>query len=329
METDWKHERRLRAWDLYNKGWKQIDIAEALGVTHGAVSQWIATAQTHGIEALRAKKHPGPSPRLNAEQDRHLVAMLQQPADAHGFIGAVWTTPRVAEIIKRAFGISYHHDHVGRILHRLGFSVQKPQLRSRQRNQDAVDTWINERWPAIKKKAETEGYTIVFVDESGFYLLPSRVSTWALRGQPPVLEQTLSHDHLSVIGGITEQGTLYTMSYQKSINAKRCVEFLRHLVYHLGKVLVIWDGAPIHRSHIIKEYLSNEASNQVHLERLPGYAPECNPEEGVWHLLKVHELANVCTYNLKELWRELRLGVQRLRHKLPQLHACFHEAGYC
>lgn len=152
MASDWKEERRLRAWDLYSKGWKQTDIAEALGVSNGAVSQWISAARQQGVEALHGKKHPGPAPRLSAEQDEQLVALLKQPATAHGFTAAVWTTPRVRQLIKRTFGIGYHKDHVGRILHRLGFSVQKPQLRARQRDEAAVDEWVAERWPALKKK---------------------------------------------------------------------------------------------------------------------------------------------------------------------------------
>lgn len=179
-----------------------------------------------------------------------------------------------------------------------------------------------------KKKARSDGSTIVFVDESGFYLLPALLSTWAPVGQTPELQQTLCHDHLSVIGGITEEGTLYSMSYEKSITSHRCIAFLRHLVRHLGRVIVVWDGAPIHRSQALKDYLAEEGMGHVHLERLPGYAPECNPEEGVWHLLKSHELANICAHTLKELWRELRLGIQRLRHKRSQLRACFLQAGY-
>jgi transposase len=181
---------------------------------------------------------------------------------------------------------------------------------------------VAERWPAIKK-ARTEGYTIVFVDESGLYLLPARVSTWAPIGETPVLRQKLTRDHLSVIGAISQQGCLYTMMHQQSINSQRCVAFLRHLLRQLDKVLVIWDGAAIHNSRVVKTFLATEAHRRVHLERLPSYAPECNPEEGVWQLLKTHELANVCTHNLKELAREVRLGIQRLRHKLPQLRACF------
>jgi transposase len=152
MGTDWKEQRRLRAWALYNNGWKQTDIAEALGVTDGAVSQWISAARNDGVEALHARKHPGPTPKINAEQEKQLATLLKQSATDHGYRGAVWTTPRVCDLIKRTFGISYHPDHVGRILHRLGFSVQKPHLRSRQRDDAAVAEWNNTRWPALKKK---------------------------------------------------------------------------------------------------------------------------------------------------------------------------------
>jgi len=157
MAKDWKEQRRLRAWDLFNNGWKQSDIAEALGVTAGAASQWLSIARQQGAEALQAKKHPGPARRLSPEQDRQLVELLKQSPTAHGFLGEVWTTGRVGDLIKRTFGISYHTDHVGRILHRLGFSVQKPRLRARQGNPKAVAEWTEQRWPAVKKPQKRKG----------------------------------------------------------------------------------------------------------------------------------------------------------------------------
>jgi transposase len=114
--------------------------------------------------------------------------------------------------------------------------------------------------------------------------------------------------------------------YEHSIRSHECVRFLKHLVRHLGKVLVVWDGAPIHRSKVVKEYLRKEANGMVHLERLPGYAPEVNPDEGVWRYLKHVELRNVCCGTLEILRYELRCAIKRLRHKTDVLLGCLRHA---
>lgn len=149
---DWQEGRRLRAWELHQQGWKQTRIAEALGVTQGAVSRWIARATIGGVAALRTRLPPGASPRLSEDQRTQLLSLLQQGAEAHGFLGEVWTQARIAKLIRRVFGVSYHRDHIGRLLRELGWSVQKPQEQATQRNAAAIAQWRDERWPAIKKK---------------------------------------------------------------------------------------------------------------------------------------------------------------------------------
>lgn len=149
---DWREARRIRAWELQQQGWKQNKIAEALGVSEGAVSQWLARVRTEGVEGLRSRTSPGAPARLSAEQVAHLPALLARGAPAFGFIGDVWTRARVAEVIKREFGVTYHPDHVGRLLRAAGWSVQKPVEQATQRDEAALAAWREERWPAIKKK---------------------------------------------------------------------------------------------------------------------------------------------------------------------------------
>jgi len=144
---DWKEGRRLRAWELSQQGWKQKEIAAALGVSKGAVSQWLSRAKAEGIEGLRRHPAPGPQPKLSAEQLAQLPQILAQGAEAFGYRGEVWTTQRVAEVIKRHFGVSYHPAHCSRILRALKHSVQKPVERATQRDEAAI-----ERWPELKKK---------------------------------------------------------------------------------------------------------------------------------------------------------------------------------
>jgi transposase len=168
----------------------------------------------------------------------------------------------------------------------------------------------------------------VFVDEAGFYLLPAVVRTYAPRGQTPILRVPLTWDHLSVISAITPDGRLLTMVQEHAFDGIAIVGFLQHLLRHIpGKLLVIWDGLPAHRGQTVKDFLRKGAAQRIHLEQLPGYAPDLNPDEGVWHYLKNVEMKNLCCHDLPELRHELRKAVARLRHKTNIIQACFRQAG--
>lgn len=150
--TDWREGRRLRAWELHEAGWKQCAIAAALGVTEGAVSQWMRRAREGGSPAaLRKRTAPGASCRLSETQQGEILGWLREGAEAHGFRGELWTRRRVAALIERKLGIRYHPGHVSRLLASWGWSPQKPERRARQRDEDAIERWRTERWPALKK----------------------------------------------------------------------------------------------------------------------------------------------------------------------------------
>ena len=167
------------------------------------------------------------------------------------------------------------------------------------------------------------------MDESAFYLLPGVVRTFAPRGQTPVLRLPLTRDHLSAISGITRDGRLLLRVQARAFKSPDVVAFLRQLLRCLrGKLLVVWDGAPIHRAHPIKDFLAAGAAKRLRLEPLPGYAPELNPDEGIWHYLKHVELRNVRCQDLEHPDDELRRAVKRLRHKRSVIRGCFHQSGY-
>lgn len=147
----------MRAVELKAKGWKQRDIAEALGVSKGAVSQWLKAAQEGGPEALRRRKAGGPKPRLSEGQVNQLPQVLQPGAEAFGFRGQVWTRGRVRSVIQRVFGVTYSLKQVGRLLKRIGWSLQKPMERASQRDEAAIERWRTETWLEIEKKPGRKG----------------------------------------------------------------------------------------------------------------------------------------------------------------------------
>ena len=166
------------------------------------------------------------------------------------------------------------------------------------------------------------------MDESGFYLLPAAVKTYAPCGQTPVLRVFQTRDHLSVMSGITPHGWLFTMTRYDALNGSDSVHFLKHLLSQTNsKLLVIWDGSRIHRNEEVKSFLSDGAAKQIHLERLPAYAPDLNPDEGVWKHLKYVELGNTCCLDLKHLHHKLSLALLRLRRRPHLIQSFFNQAG--
>jgi transposase len=159
-----------------------------------------------------------------------------------------------------------------------------------------------------QKGAEAQQQTILFIDEAGFYPLPSVVRTYAPMGQTPMLREWWTRDHRSAISAISPEGKLYFHDQDHAMDSGDVVAFLEHLLREVpGRLVLIWDGSPIHRSHTIQACLANDAAQRLHLERLPAYAPELNPDEGVWQQLKGVELRNVCCVDLPHLHRELRM----------------------
>ena len=148
---DWREVRRRRAWELKQQGWKQRDIAEALGVTEGAVSQWLKTARMEGVKGLAAREHSGRPPRLTAEQRRKIPELLTQGAEAHGFRGDLWTRSCVVVVLRREFGVTHSPQHVGTLLQQCGWSRQHPMRRARQRDEVAIASWPRTTWPRLKK----------------------------------------------------------------------------------------------------------------------------------------------------------------------------------
>jgi transposase len=313
---------------LKHRGWYQRDIAEALGVSEETVSRWLARARAGGPQALRARPRPGHPPKLTPAQKRLIPEFLWHGAEAYGFRGDVWTCARVARVIEEEFGVRYHKGHVGRLLRELRWTPQVPVRRAIQRDEEAIRRWRDDVWPELQRRARRERRVLVFADESGFYLLPGVVRTYAPEAQTPVLREKQTRDHLSVMGGMTPAGKVYTLARQESLTGLHSVEFLAHLQRVAGeRLLVIWDGSPIHRRSEVKGFVAG-AGGKVSLEALPGYAPDLNPwDEGGWHHLKNVEMRNLVCRDLEELHQEFYLAIARLRQKPHLVTSFFAQAG--
>lgn len=291
--------RRRQAVDAVHRGESPETVARVVGVNRVSVYRWLALARQP--DGLAAKPQSGPAPRLSPDQLRRLDELLQQGAQSHGWPNRLWTCARVAELIRRDFGISFHHDHVGRILRtRLNWTPQKPRRRARERDDAAIEFWRRYQFPRIADAARQRGAHLVFLDESGYMLTPTVRRTWAPRGSKPVLDCWDRRDRISAISGLTvspKRGrvNLFFDLLPDNTNARgeHVVEFLQQLKRRLhGGFTVLWDRSNIHyKSQLVRAYLSEHP--EIVPENLPTYAPEINPDELVWGWTKYGRLPNL------------------------------------
>ncbi len=149
-----RESRRLRAMELYENGWRQKYIAEALGVCADTICNWVRRYKERGKEGLKDRYSSGSPARLSKKQKERLPKFLKRGAEYYGFQGNIWTQQRIAEVIYRKFGVSYHYTHAGRIARSQGWSLQKPTRRAIQRDEEQIKEWKEKKWPEIKKKPE-------------------------------------------------------------------------------------------------------------------------------------------------------------------------------
>jgi transposase len=328
-------QRRRQAVQAVQQGDKVKDVARIMSVNPRSIYRWLNLSEQP--DGLAAKPHPGPAPRLSGTQEQHLVQLLRQGAHAHGWANQLWTTQRIAELIRRHFGVSLHHDHVGRMLReRLHWSPQKPRRRARERNEAAIEVWKNDAFPGIAQAARERGAHLVFLDESGFMLTPTVRRTWAPTGETPLLSCWDRRDRLSAISCITVSPIAGRLNFyfellpdNHNANAKDIVAFLRQLKQQLGgPYTVIWDGSNIHsRSLLVKAFLADHP--EIKAETLPGYAPELNPDEGVWGWSKYGRLANLAATDTTQLRQRIQGEFAVLRANRYLLNSFIEETDLC
>jgi transposase len=299
-------------------------MADALGVSEAAVSQWRPRARVGGPEALQPRPSPGAPRRLSAEQLAPLPAWLPRRPAASGLRGQVWPRNRVAEVRRAACGVVYHPTQVGRLLTALRWRPQQPARRAQQRG-DCVPA--RRGVARAQQGAEAQQQTLRFLDASGCSPLPSVVRTDAPVGQTPILRAWCTRDHLAALSALSPEGKRSCHSQARAIDAADVVMVLEPLRREVpGRMVLIWAGAPLHRSHRLQACLSHGAAPRLHLERLPAYAPELTPGEGLWQQLTGGERRHVGGCHRPQPRRALREAVKRARRQPSRIHGVFRGA---
>lgn len=330
--ADRLEERRRIAVRMFERNDDSATIAEIVDTHPQTVRKWRREFERGGMEALKAKPHPGPPCRLSDSKKQELIGLLAEPPTAYGYDTYLWTTRLLSRLIYEKFNVEYHHDHVGVIMKQLGYSYQRPTKRARERDEQRIAAWRLETWPTIVRASKKRRSTLVFVDEAGFSMIPSIKKQWALRGQTPVIHhRNRWHRKVSVIGGLAVLADRRTLGLymnwhpESNIDQPKVVMFLDGLVREFpGPLDIIWDNLSCHGGKHIRTFLVDHP--QVELHRLPPYAPELNPVETVWSLGKYHRMANHGIHDLTELHEKAKETINTIASQQHLLHACIRHA---
>jgi transposase len=326
-------ERRRIAARMFERGMSSQEIAEIVQTHPQTIRAWKRVFEVGGWAALQAKPHLGPRCRLTDEQKQQYLQLLQQPPAQYGYGEGPWSTKRMARLIEDRFAVHYSHDHIGVIMHELGYSWQMPALQARERNEAQIQDWRLQTWPSIVQHSAQRRSTLVFVDEAGYSMIPTLRKQWAPQGQTPIVRhRNRWFRKVSVIGGITvgvdrtAVGLAIHWHPGEHIDQPKVASFLESLAtQHPGPLDVIWDKLAAHRGDRIRAFLTTHP--EVRLHPLPSYAPDLNPIEGVWSLTKYHRMCNHQIDNLETLHQKAQEAVADVAAHPDLLRACIQHAG--
>lgn len=310
---------RLRAVERVEQGADPREVARALGLHKHTVYGWVAVARERGREALRAKVIAGRPPKLSEAQTRRVyeVVVGKDPRQLQ-FDFALWTRDLVRVFIGREFGVQLSASAVGRLLHRLGLSPQRPLWRAWQADPAKVAAWKQTQYPAIAKAAKKAGGTIYFADEAGIRSDHHAGTTWGAIGHTPVVKTTGARFSLNMISAVTAKGLLRFSTFNGSMTADKFIEFCKRLMADTtGPVFLVVDGHPVHRSNKVKDFAA-ASGGKLRLYQLPGYSPQLNPDEWVWKNIK-HDRVGRSGITGPNQFKALAVAALRRLQALPHI----------
>lgn len=268
------------------KGQPPEEVIKIFGLHRTNIYKWLRVFDAKGYAGLKSTKSNGPISKISAKQKQQLYKYLLKNPTQLKFEYALWTVPMIIELIRVKFGVTYSGVQAGRILKEIGFSKQKPLERAYQQDPEKVKEWLGSQYPAIRKEAKKEKRELYFSDEAGFHATAQYGTTWAPKGQTPIVRATGQRQRINCISAITNRGKLRFMLYDEKFTASVFIQFLKRLMHkQKNAVTIIVDGHRAHFTKAVKEYIAS-TKGKLKLYQLPAYSPELNPDELVWNNTK-------------------------------------------
>jgi transposase len=297
-------ELRKRAVAGVQDGQSPEVVAKAYGINRVTIYGWLARYRTGGWDALDARKRGGRPPKLDGKAMKWIydTITMKNPLQMK-FTFALWTSKMVGEVIYRKFGIRLGKSSICRLLSQLGLTPQKPIWRAYQQKPEAVQKWLKERYPRIRRLAKQNKALIFFGDEAGIRSDHHAGTTWAVKGKTPVVSSTGSRFGLNLISAVSAQGEFRFMAVRGRVGAVKFIDFMKRLIHGVEqKVFLIVDGHPAHKARRVNRFVESH-KDRLQLFYLPPYSPELNPDERVWNDLKNNAVGKQVITTPKQLHR--------------------------
>jgi len=325
IKRDTLEHLRKQAIKLWKEDKKVKDIAHDFGVGLTAVYNWINTYKKKGLNGLNQKKASGATPKLSPNEVKKIIKMLEKTADNYGFESPLWDCKKITQLIKEKFGKTIHFSNVWRFLQKFGLSSQKPQRQAKERDEEKVKEWVEKIWPKILMHAKRWQAMIYFQDESAVKLTALLGTTWAKKGNTPVVKVTGKRGTICVTSAISPAGRMvFRLEKEKeTIKAKQHIDFLKQVQknHPHRKIIIIEDKARPHIAKEVSQFVESQ-KNKLAIYFLPSYSPELNPDEHVWAYLKGFKLKAHQTKSMKE-FRPLVLSKMRSIQRKKNLVSSF------
>jgi transposase len=280
---------RMMAVRRVHEGEAPSTVIKSYGLCRTSIYRWLRAEKAGGVQALKSRKHPGPTPTLTDKQKKQVRTWIcgKDPRQ-YGFDFGLWSRRIVAALIEQKFKKKLSLTSVGRLLAELQITPQKPLRRAYERDPQAVEKWKTQDYPKLKKRAKRRRADIFFLDEAGIRSDAPLQRTWGAKGQTPIVKTSGQRQSVSAISAVTARGTFWYSVYTGRLNATRFVEFLKAFMrYRRRRVFLVVDGLPAHKAKLVAAYIQS-LKGKLELHFLPGYAPDLNPDEFVWNHLRHH-----------------------------------------
>jgi len=319
-------EIRIRAVQQVQAGQSPEVVIRALGMSRACIYSWLAQYRAGGWDALKSRKAPGRAKKLSAKQIQWIYDTITQKNPLQlKFQFALWTRAMIRTAIWQRFAVRLSLPSIGRLLAQLGLTCQRPLYRAFQQDRSLVERWLRDEYPRIRALAKREGAEIFFEDEAGIRSDFHAGTTWAPKGQTPVVHTTGARFGLNMMSAISARGQLRFMVVHGSVNGERFCEFLRRLVHNAPRpIFLIVDGHPTHRAKRTRHFVDS-LGGRLRLFFLPAYSPELNPDELVWNDLKHHRLGRMTVTGPDHLKRQVLAHLRSLQRLPEKIRSFFYE----
>lgn len=264
-----------------------IEVNRSLGLGGRTIYKWLKLYREGGFEALSPIPRSGRNRTLSELEEQEVKRwIVGQDPRQHGFDFGLWTRQIVADLILDRFGVELSVSSVGRLLHRLGLTPQKPLRRAYERDEEAVKEWVTEVYPKVKKHAKKKGAEIFWLDEASIRSDDPLQRTWGEKGKTPVVKTSGQRQSINAISALSNTGGFWYHVYQGKFTADKCIECLKHFIKNRKRpVILIVDGHPVHKSKKVMSYIES-LDGFLEIVFLPPYAPDLNPDELVWNHMR-------------------------------------------